>query len=209
MSKNAVIISIIAVLVIAGGVVGGLYLFKYKPGDAAYDPTGPAKAGTVLVADTSKDFNATTLLSKDAVKSALGAVAVNLEGPNNLGIVNAGEGGESQTAVYPFISGGTIDNSYNVTNAFSLEVFQHKDKASVDSLISVKQDTAVDVTGLGDSAWFIDNNTAGTPTTSYSLIVVSGTKHYTFKISQPAEETTFTLESAKTALTTIASELTY
>ena len=209
MSKKAIIISIIAVLIVAGIVVGGLYLFKYKPGDAAYDPTGPAKPGTVLTADTSKDFNATTLLSKDTVKSALGTAAANLEGPNNLGFVHAKDGGESQTAVYPFVSGGTIDNSYNVTNAFSFEVYQHTDKASVDALIAVKPSTAVDITSLGDKAWFIENKTAGAPTTSYSLLVVSGTKHYTFRISQPANAATFTLDSAKSALTTIASSLTY
>jgi hypothetical protein len=209
MSKKAVLISIIVVLIIAGVVVGGLYLFMYKPGDAAYDPTGPAKPGTVLTVDTSKDFNATTLLSKDAVKSALGTAAVNLEGPNNLGLVNAGNGGESQTAVYSFIPGGTIDNSFNVTNAFTFEVFQHKDKASVDSILAAKADTSVDVTGLGDSAWFIENNTVEAPTTSYNLIVVSGTKQYTFRISQPSDAVTFTSASAQTALTTIASQLTY
>lgn len=209
MSKKAIFISIITVLIVAGVVVGGLYLFKYKPGDTAYDPTGPAKPGTVLVADTSKDFNATTLLSLEKVKEALGAPAASLEGPYNLGFVHAKDDGESQTAVYPFTTGGNIDNSYNVTNAFSFEVFQHKDKASVDALIAVKPSTAVDVASLGDSAWFVENKTSGTPSTSYALIVVSGTKHYTFRISQPSSATTYTSATVKTALTTIASELTY
>lgn len=208
MNKKIVIISLVSVVVIAGGVVGGLYLLN-NSGDSAYDPTGPAKPGTVLTADLSKDLGATTLVSIDTIKSALGSTADNMTGPYNLGRVNGGNGAEAQTAVYPFASAGTIDDGYGITNALSIEVFVYKDKAAVDAALAVVPEDSTPVTGIGERAWLMEDRAEGAEFVSYTLRVISGLKQYSYKISQPTGSATYTEASASAALNTIAKSVSY
>lgn len=208
MNKKIVIISLVAVIVVAGGVVGGLYLVN-NAGKSAYDPTGPAQPGTVLTADLSKDLGATSLVTIDTIKSALGSAAANVTGPYNLGRVNGRDGGESQTAVYPFGAAGTIEDGYGITNALSIELYIYKDKAAVDTILAAIPQDSTPVTGVGERAWLVENRAEGAEFVSYTLHVVSGVKEYSFKISQPTASATYKLASAAAALNTIAKSVTY
>lgn len=208
MNKKIVIISLVAVIVVAGGVVGGLYLVN-NAGKSAYDPTGPAQPGAVLTADLSKDLGATSLVSLDTIKSALGSTAANVTGPYDLGRVNGRDGGESQTAVYPFGAAGTIEDGYGIANALSIELYIYKDKAAVDTILAAIPQDSTPISGIGDRAWLIESRADGAEYVSYTLRVVSGLKQYSYKISQPTGSATYKLASASAALNTIAKSVAY
>jgi len=200
-----IIISAAAVIVIAGLVVVGLLVFG-KKSDTTTKDTKP-----VLVADTSKDFGACTLLTKEKLKSALGSPASKLQGPDNMGLGRVSgnassnvKGDQSQRCIYSFVSGGTIDNAFNADNGFAVEVYVHKDQASVTAYQAIKNPIAVEVTGIGDAAEYLSSNTADEKLIRSTLVVFVGLRHYSFTISQPADAATFTSETAKAALETIA-----
>ena len=207
MNKKVIIFSVIGIIVIALVVVGGLYVFKQLAKKAPVVATTPAIVKTTV--DTSKDYGACTLLVKSNVQSMIGSAASNLQGPDNLGRVFIGNGDESQICIYGFVTGGTLDNSFNIANGFSDEVYIHKDQASVDTAKQVVFEGSQPIADLGDSALYYSLTDMNLKKVSYILTVYSKLKHYTYMISVPTPDKTFTSASAEAVLKAIAATVTY
>jgi hypothetical protein len=117
-----IIASIAALLLIGGGTVGVLLLFKGSNSPAkeetAFDGSGPADPDYVFTPDLSKDYGACTILQKNTIKLALGTVADNLDGPNNVGRVQVAKGDDSQVCSYGFTK-STAENTLNIDNGLT------------------------------------------------------------------------------------------
>ena len=212
MSKKLIIISVVSILVISGGVVGALLLTKGQPKPSTTDTVAfdnQPKTKVETKADLSKDYGACELVKKDFIKSTLGKSADSLQGPDNVGRAYVGNGDESQTCVYSFAAGGTIDNSFGADNGFSVTVYAFKDQTTLDTLQAVENTHAVAVSNLGDSATFTTYADFNPGQTQYILTVYSGLKYYAYTLTQPTKSATFTQASAKTALLDIANSVTY
>jgi len=206
-----VIISILIVIIVAGLVVGALYVIKQTQNN----PTTDTSAVTVL--DFSKDYEACNLLDSASIKLALGDSAANLQNPENMGIVGnkaIGNGvddlvSDSQICVYAFGTGGTLENGFNSGDAFSIErtvyINEAGTKTFVDQITSQSLAVAVDEP-LGDFAFYGANTTAIGPdaTYSYKLEVFTAKTSIRYMIHQPADSSSFTEETAKTALIQLA-----
>jgi hypothetical protein len=125
-------------------------------------------------------------------------------------------GDESQACVYSFVTGGTIENSFNANNGFSTEIHVFIDQAALDERQAVKSEGQVTVAGIGDSANFVRSvvsiaspDAEPTDQTNSVLTVYSGLKSYTYTISQPAVSSTFTEQTAQSALTTLAQRVSH
>jgi hypothetical protein len=209
MTKKVIIISILAVVVVAAAVVGGLVLLKsFKSStDATVAVTPPS-----LVADTSKDFGACSIVDKSSIKSVLSTPAADLQGPDNVGRGLVGNGDESQTCVYAFIPGGTIDNGFTINNSFNIEVYVFGSDAIKQSALQLISDDLTEVPSLGERATYavyIDAADVPDAKIQYSLIVYSGLKRYTFTINEPRDAPLYSSETASAALKTIARSVTY
>jgi hypothetical protein len=206
MNKKVIIFSVIGIVIIALGVVGALYLFK-QPAKTSTVASTPTVTKTTV--DTSKDYGACTLLTKSTIQSTIGAAAAHLQGPDNLGRVFVNNGDESQICIYGFVTGGTLENSFNIANGFSDEIYIHKDQASVDAAKQAAISGILPVSGLGDSATYYTHTDTTIKKITYVLMVYSKLKHYTYTISVPLADKTFTSASAEVALKTIAATVTY
>lgn len=219
MSKKLIIISIVAVIIIIGTTVGVLYAIKPPTKTETDEQSSAPQGGPVYVVDTSKDYGACAQLEKQIVKDALGDVADNLQGPDNAGRagrVQTIEGGpegtvsmDSQTCVYGFVSGGTVQNGFNADNGFSVVASQLEAQKDHDQLLKNYQEDVFfeSIDGIEDGAFYKAVTGKGYDISTFELVVIDGLKAYTYTINQPAKKTTFTIESAKTALQKIASSL--
>ena len=207
MNKKVIIFSVIGIIVIALVVVGTLFIFKKPVAKVATVTKTPTVVKTSV--DTSKDYGACTLLVKSDIRAAIGSLAANLQGPDNLGRVFIGNGDQSQICIYGFVTGGTLDNSFNIANGFSDEVYIHKDQASVDAAKQAKIDGIQPVVHIGDSATYYTTTDTTFKKTSYVLTVYSKLKHYTYMISVPSTDKTLTSATAEASLKTIAASVTY
>ncbi|MFY9228558.1 MAG: hypothetical protein WAO28_04535 [Candidatus Microsaccharimonas sp.] len=208
-----ILISIGILLVLVGLVIGGLFIFTKKEAPEETTPDSNT-VNAPLTVDKTKDLGACTLLDKGSLKKTLGTVATDLQGPDNVGLVKTGAGSTYllQTCVYAFKTGGTIDNSFNISNGFSIEVAELADQTQANTLRKgYKDDGAMTVTALGDQAFYqvivIDNPQAQLNT--FSLTVFKGAKYYAYSITQPKDATTFTAQTAQQALETIAKSVSY
>jgi hypothetical protein len=207
MTKKMIFISLAIVILIAAAVVGALVVFK-KP-NAAPDVASPAPS---LVADTSKDFGACTVLDKSIIKTALSTPADNLMGPDNMGRGLIGNGDESQTCVYSFTDGGTIDNGFNINHSFNIEVYVFADEAAKTAAIALIDPALPKIPDLGELAvyaTYVDQSEQTDAKTQYVLSVYAGLKRYSFTINEPTLAALYSASTAQTALQSIASSVTY
>lgn len=203
-----ILIGVGILLVVAGLVVAGLFIFTKKDAPTKSTPE-TSTTNDPLAVDTSKDLKACMLFEKDALKKTLGAVANDLQGPDDLGLVKTGADStyHIHTCVYAFKSGGTIDNSFNISNGFSVEVAELDDQAQADTLRrAYKDDGAATVPALGDQAFYqaITINNPQAQLNKFTLTVFSEAKYYAYTITQPKDATTFTAQTAQQTLSTIA-----
>lgn len=208
-----ILIGVGIVVVIAGATIGVLYFTKQK--DEKTVEQTPAKTS---VLDLSKDYGTCTMLSESSIKAALGQAANTLQPPMNMGIVAdkwVGEGvddlkSDSQICVYSFIDGGTIENGYNSQNAFKIQKTLFTNNSGPASLIKqIEQEPLnIAVEGVGERAFYNTNDAATGPNATYSftLIVFNDKSSSEYSIHQPADKATFTSESAKSALITLAKQ---
>lgn len=204
----ALIIVIIALLVTIGILLGTRIL------QSSAEPANTSGSQSIL--DLSKDYGTCRLLDISTIQSTLGSVASDLQAPQNQGIVSTiqiGEGVEdivsdAQICVYAFTSGGTVENGFNSRNAFIVQKTLFTNPGGPMSLIEqTKQDpTTVSVDTLGDSAFYTSITDASGPgaTNNFELQVYNKNERVSYQIRQPAEEATFTPETAKTALVALA-----
>jgi hypothetical protein len=206
-----ILISSGVMVVVAGLVFGALYFIK----QAQVSPASEAVAATIL--DHSKDYGACGLVDSASLKKALGDSAADLQQAQDMGIVGnkaIGEGvndlvSDSQICVYAFGPGGTLENGYNSGDAFIIERIIYSNESGPKTFIAQiqSQSTAAAVDGsLGDYAFYGANTTATGPgaTVTFKLEVFTDKTSVSYAISQPAESTSFTAETAKTALIQIA-----
>lgn len=166
--------------------------------------------------DHSKDYGACTLIDTATIKSALGTSANTLQTPVDMGIANyklignklADIKADSQLCVYAFATGGSAANDYLSNNAFSTQVVTYRkdtDTLAVINQLALDSDAAkTDVSG--HTAFYSANTVSQGPNATYSfkLFVFIGNKEYVYAISQPVSHATFTADSGKTILTSLA-----
>ena len=189
-----VTITIIGVVVF---VVAGVLLFTGMNKDKSSDKQTTATTNSKTIEQKDEeDLGRCKVVDKTTIKSALGAAADTLSGPNNTGVTSLGDGDKGQTCVYPFSEGGSQSNSFYTDLAdYSQESF--------DNVADITATSGSDVSGVGDRAKFTSGDTL-TGTMEYTITAVKDTKVYLFVISQPKDATTFDESSALSALTTIA-----
>lgn len=204
MNKKLIFISLASVIVIAGSMVGILLIVKSRTSA----PVVQTEPEIKLSSDGSRDYGACTFVSKSFIKSTIGEPAAKLQGPDTVGLAQLANGDQVQVCAYSFIEGGTAANQFNVADGFSIEVFIHKDETSKQAYIELQGTTAESVSGIGDKATYT-SQTFTDGHISYSLLVYTGLRHYTFVINQPVDLKKFTKDSAKQILTTIAKSATY
>ncbi|MCA0228414.1 hypothetical protein LCH21_03100 [Patescibacteria group bacterium] len=189
-----VTITIIGVVVF---VVAGVLLFTGMNKDKSSDKQTTATTNSKTIEQKDEeDLGLCKVVDMTTIKSALGAAADTLSGPNNTGVTSLGDGDKGQTCVYPFSEGGSQSNSFYTDLAdYSQESF--------DNVADITATSGSDVSGVGDRAKFTSGDTL-TGTMEYTITAVKDTKVYLFVISQPKDATTFDESSALSALTTIA-----
>lgn len=204
MSKKIIILGIALVVVVSTATYGLLLIIH-----PFQQPTPPISEEVIkLSADGSRDYGACTFFDKNVIKSAIGEVASNLQGPDTVGLALLANGDQVQVCAYSFIEGGTADNQFNVADGFSIEAFIHKDAES-QSAYSALHDTGAEIiSGIGDKATYISETFTDGHVT-YRLVVYTGLRHYAFVINQPVDLKKFTEDSAKQMLVTIAKSAKY
>jgi hypothetical protein len=207
-----IIISLGILLATTGITIGILFLVQQNSPENIEE-------NTELVVNESKDYQACDILSTEALKESLGDAGQNLQAPENLGIVEeqpVGDGvdeivADSQICVYAFAEGGSLENSFNSNNALIIEKTVYQNEGGTTAILQqVEADPtaiAVELTEL--NAFYIPNvaNDGPDPAASFELQVFSSTERTTLTIRQPADETTFTNDSAQAALEAIAQQL--
>jgi hypothetical protein len=203
----------LGVVVVTAGIAFGILYFIKREQPA---PATKVAVSKTLVLNHSKDYGACSLLTASSIKTALGSVAANLQPQEDAGITADSYFGsdvkniasDSQTCVYAFAPGGNSANTLNANNGFTVKktVFTNKDgpKALIDQ---AKLDpTKTVVSSLGDVAFYGADTSANGPGATYNfeLQVFKNNESTSYTISQPAKGATFTAETAKTALLTLA-----
>jgi len=208
-----ILISAGVIVVIAGLTLGVLLVVKHQ--DSAHNKA-PTPVSKKLVLDHSKDYGACTVVDETAIKSALGAGAANLQKPVDAGITSDryfGDGvknvtSDTQTCVYPFAPGASSDQKLVGANGLTIKVTKYTNPEGPKAVIeqSKKDPTAVIVPSLGDAAFYTTNTSIEGPdaAASFTLLVFKNNESTSYAIIQPAKQATFTVESAKTALLTLA-----
>lgn len=214
-NKKILLISIIAVVVVAAGSFGVLLLTRKAATPATvaakpFDTKGPAAPDVVNAPDTSKDFGACNLVVKTTISQSIGKAAANLQGPDNLGLGHLSAGDEAQSCVYSFITGGTFDNSFNAQNGFTIEAYVHANQQSLDNAKSAKPYGVQPspVPNIADSAAYASFADKTNQKQISVLQAYKGLKRYSFTLSQPAAGA-LSANDAQTALTTIAKSANY
>lgn len=192
--KVAIIIAGLAVLIVAAGVV--FFVTKDKGNPEASSGSQSAATTDATPQSAREDLGLCDIVDKAAVKSALGAAAENLAGPNNTGVTGLGDGDKGQTCVYPFVKDG------NTNNSFYTDLAQYSQK-SYEAVADFTATSGTQVSGVGDRATFQSGDTV-LGAKEFTITAVKGTNVYKFVISQPKNAVTFDDASAQTALTTIA-----
>ena len=210
--RKRILISLAILIGVAGLVFGGLYAYRALQPEPAVVDTATKKT----TPDLSKDYGACTILNKETVKSALGTAGENLQDPQNNGIVGGKKVGDgmdnlvfdAQGCVYAFVSGGTFENGFHSDNGLNVAVTQYTNESGPATFIeAIRGEPLIEeIPDLGDDAFYSSNTTANGPTPQYSfkLQVFKDKTLYEYTIHQPGKEATFTADTAKTALVTIA-----
>jgi len=218
MQKKAliIVISIVAVLVIAGGVTGALLLAKVAQplrttADMSDTPTAPvidnekqtedpSKQDATATPNLSVDLGACTIITQATIQTAIGNKAT-VAAADNRGYSKEANGDGIQQCVFSFAADGSLNNRY-VTRVTSFA-----NEASKTNSLGALGEYAT-VSGLGEAAFFSaesepqDDRTAAR--NDYTLYVVKDMKLYMLTIAQPGDADLFTSLTAQAALKQIA-----
>jgi hypothetical protein len=210
--KKKILISAGVIVAIAGITIGVLALVKYL--QPAKVTTDTAQTSKKLVLDHSKDYGACTLLNATKIQTALGDTQ--LQQPVDAGITSDryfGDGikdvtSDTQTCVYAFVPGTSTDETLNGTNGLTIKLTKYTNTDGPKAVIAqMKQNpTATVIDSLGDAAFYTHDTAAAGPdaTASFTLVVFKNNASTSYAIIQPATASTFTADSAKTALLSLA-----
>lgn len=192
--KKFIILAIAVVIVLGAG--GALVFSLNKNTESSKASASDDSSTTKSDSNTeNEDQGACSMVDVATITSALGSAADTLGNAQDTGVTSLGDGDMGQTCIYPFVADATISNS------FYIDIASYATQATFDDVAQYSSDgTTVDV---GDVAYF----TVATPITSnsteYTLTVHKDKKIIKFVISQPTSTTTFTNDTAQSALTTI------
>jgi len=215
MPKKAllIVISIVSILVIAGGVTGALLLAKVaRPSDTAVQPvttapvedTGenedPSKQDPNVKPDLSVDLGACTLIPQASVQAAVGN-KITVAAADNRGYSKEFGGDGTQLCVYSFVTDGSLNNR------FTTRVTKFPDEKSKTAAITDLEDV-ISVSGLGDTAFFSSSSEPASGKTparnDYSLYIFKDLNFYSLSIAQPGDKDLYTANTAQAVLQTIA-----
>ncbi len=200
-----ILLSIGIVIVAAGAVVGLLYWLK---------PTTPPAGDsgnndTSWRPNTSQDYGACSLVSKPDIEAALEGAVDTVYGPDNLGYferkgytATGAISFDSQSCIYPFAPGASVDNVFQQYNGLIVTVNRFKSQADA-SLAAGEETSDASLASLGQHAAYTASQT-GDGAVSFKLSVLDGMTQYQYEIKQPADSITLADAAAKAALITIA-----
>lgn len=196
MSKKIIITSIIAVIVVAGGVVGGLW-FLNKPVESPVGKNDPS----VIVPDLSEDYGACKMLTNDQIKTALGTPADNLGDGVNSGRVFSQGNTKTQNCLYSLATEASKNN-------FKSEVAIYTDQAFFDTTKkALAEDKTMTPASVGShQGFFYSNIDTESKIKQFTLMFLEGLNMYSLSITQPSDTTAFDDASAKSVLTILANE---
>jgi hypothetical protein len=188
-------IEIIIVLAVVGviGVVGWMVFGRSKKSDTSKN-TDTTTVTQPVATESGSCFG----VSKDTIKSILGAPAAGLQDLSDTGVQDIGEGDKAQTCVYTFAPGA------DVTNSFTIDLGTYASQANLDASQKYIPNNGGVVEGLGDSATYEAKDAALSKSRDFVLTVRQGLKLYKFGISQPQDALTYNDASAQRALIQIA-----
>lgn len=205
MHRNAIIISIIGVLVVAGAVVGILWFINNSKDNQDNNSSAPKPGDTVSINET-PNFKTCEAIPEKDIKQILGATISSLSSGNRSGIiahnlekaevctyeftVNESTPSRLMITTYPY----TTNDASETTNVFdsswhNITSFEFKEYK------------------LTYPAYF--KKTSDESNTEFALQIVSGPKHYRFSISQPNSQITYNEKQAAEALIQLAVKTNY
>lgn len=200
-SKKSLVITLVsigAVLLIAGGTLFALWLAQPKSSDTDKN-TDP----TVVVPDLSKDYGACSLLTKNEIAAEFSDAATDLQDGYNSGRLFYDSEVEAQYCSYDFTSDPA-------NGTFKAEVTVYKSQADSDAIevLLAEDTTKEEITFNNGSAFYssdVDQLAPNSPEIEHFVLTFfEGARQYTFSINQPADTTTFDDASAQTVLVTLA-----
>lgn len=212
------IISIAAIAVVAGSVVGVLALTNgfgvvSTESEASQTPdkdskdnkpeyADPSKQESQTTPDLSKDLGACTILSRESIVAATQQRVATVGAAVNRGYASESDGDGSQGCTYAFSDVDALNDRLGVT----VTTFSTNERLAASKSAYTNEEK---VDGIGDAAYFMSVSTessAGTPAqNSYSLSIFKGSKLYVITIAQPTDSDAFTRSTAREAIVEIAS----
>lgn len=207
MHKKTIIISVIAVVVVAGIATAVLLLVR-GANNKSMASDDDRYATTKTIPDPTKNYGACDLLTTADIKTALGTSADKLAAGFNAGKGIVGNGDTAQNCVYGLSKEVTEISSSMLTDSFYTTVYVYKDQASK-TADTAAYDNSAPVEGIGDKAGFFTSVDQTLKTTEYSLRVDVGLRYYGFAIRQTSSTKTFDETSALAALTMLAKSVDY
>lgn len=206
--KAIIIIAVIAgILIIASGVVGVIVALNRSATPSQADTStaaadaDPSKQEERTTPDLSVDLGACTIIPFSTITKNLKPPVADVRDAENRGFGYEGNGDRSQSCVFAFSADSTTDNR------FTIIVTEFKDDTNKNNAVKGLEDYEA-VTGIGDHAGFISSQDSEViKQNTYTLLVITGSKQYTFTLAQPSESDVFTKPTAQTALEAIAESL--
>ncbi len=213
---HKIIIGLGILIVSSAGTIGVIYFVQQlsQPKTVKTLPDGTQQNPTGFQIDTSKEYGACTLVSQEAIQTALGALAASLQEKVNLGRIQnpvRGEAGkavapDTQACVFAFIPNGTLENSFNTHNALTVSAGVFSSQHDATQAVSlIKQDDGMrPVEALGDAAFLSGPTPSSATTSAITLTVIDGIHQYQYRISQPTKKPVLTEAQVEAALQTLA-----
>lgn len=203
MSKKAIIIGIITVLVVAVGTTAVLYFIKNNT--SSNNPSTPVAE---TVPDLSANYGACDLVTKDLIQSNLDIASVSLFDGFDTGKGNLGGGDTAQDCVFGFNKQVTEISPDMFTNSFYTTVHVFADQAQKTAGDSVYEGADI-IPGIGDKAAFFEESGEALDYTNFEVRVSKGLRVFSFSIRQSKDSTLFTSVTAKSKLAELAKTVDY
>lgn len=205
-----IILSVVGLVLVAAIVVGVLYLVKTLSPLGQDDTTSAEGSASSWRPDTSHDYGACTRVPKSTIESALQGKVASVYGPDNMGYF-VGKGFtkdgpvsyDMQSCIYPFAPGASVDNVYNQYDGLIVTVSHFRSQADADAVLALAREGDKGIGGIGQHAVYT-SSASGEAGKAFSLNVIDGMTQYQYEIKQSSGKITFTDDSAREALVTIA-----
>lgn len=206
MTKKRLLIGIIIIVATAALTAGILYFVRLST-----TPAPEQQVSKETTPDTSVDFGACDIVSIDAIKSSLGAIADTISEGFDTGRAYESNGNSGQNCVYGLSQPVTTISDETLKDSFYTTVYVYGTQASEDDAASIYESSSnTAVTGIGDKAVFMNLTDETLETTKYELRVSSGMRYFAFTLNQLSDDDALLDEDeALTALKELATSVDY